>query len=219
MILLDSLTKTYSSVNGTPDVCALNGVSLTIARGEFIVIRGPSGCGKTTLLSILGGMMRPSSGTYSFDNQNLYDLSVHERARFRATRIGFVFQMFHLVHYLNVYENVRLACRSTGNSGDDARTLIDSLGLSHRMSHTPAALSAGEKQRTAIARALVNRPALVLADEPTGNLDPDNAVDIYRHLHDYNQQGGTVLVVTHGTLGDEYATSILRMKDGRLCSE
>lgn len=215
MLEIQSISKTYQTRKGP--VSALNNVSLSVGKGEFIIIRGPSGCGKTTMLLLAGGMLNPTSGKMTFEGEDLYAMPPHQRAAFRAVQIGFVFQMFHLVHYLNVLDNVRLAIKN-GNA-QNPETLLATLGLSHRLSHTPAELSAGEKQRTAIARALVNNPSLVLADEPTGNLDPDNAREIYNHLHAYQQQGGTVLVVTHGHLGDEYATRVIQMDQGKIVNQ
>lgn len=216
MIHIDNLRKTYSTTQG--EIHALDGVSLEIGQGEFVLARGPSGCGKSTLLLALGGMLRPTSGVLRVDGVNLYDISIKERARFRAERVGFVFQMFHLVNYLDVMDNVLLAARNGGVDRNrvEAAALLQRLGLGERLTHKPGELSAGEKQRAAVARALVNRPAVVLADEPTGNLDPDNASEIFRHLAEYRKQGGTVIVVTHGHGGDEHATRVIQMAAGKI---
>jgi putative ABC transport system ATP-binding protein len=148
----------------------------------------------------------------------IYALSSRERARFRAAKLGFVFQMFHLVPYLSVLDNVLLAAngKSSVDSRKRATELLEQLGLTPRQQHTPAELSAGERQRTALARALLNRPELILADEPTGNLDPDNAKEVFRHLKAFQQSGGTVVVVTHGTTAEGFAGRILEMRAGKL---
>jgi putative ABC transport system ATP-binding protein len=206
MIRLHGISKLYA--NG--EVRALDDVSLEIAEGEFVAVRGPSGSGKTTLLLTLGGMLHPDRGRAVVDGSDLYALGARDRNRFRAQKLGFVFQMYHLIPYLTVLENVRLA-------GDrEAKDLLDRLGLEHRMHHKPSQLSAGERQRTAVARALVNRPRLVLADEPTGNLDPDCAKEVLDRLKGYHDRGGTVVVVTHGDQADAYATRKLRLVRGRL---
>ena len=200
------------------EVRALDDVTFDIQVGEFVVVRGASGSGKTTLLLTLGAMQHPSSGCVVFDDQDVYDLSERQRAQFRADNIGFVFQMFHLVPYLNVLENVCLA--ATSPAGRDveaeARSLLSTLGLSHREGHTPSELSAGERQRAAIARAMLNRPKLILADEPTGNLDEDNAVEVMEALAAYNKRGGTVVVVTHGGTAEKYAHRVIRLKEGQI---
>ncbi len=175
MLRLDNVTKIYASPNG--QVHALDGVSLDVAAGEFVVLRGPSGSGKTTLLMTVAGMQKPTGGVVSFKETDLYAMTPTQRARFRADNIGFVFQMFHLVPYLNVLDNVLLASGAKGanHSPAQAQALIEKLGLSGRDSHKPSQLSAGEKQRVAIARAMLNKPRVIVADEPTGNLDPENA--------------------------------------------
>jgi putative ABC transport system ATP-binding protein len=216
MLVLEDLTKTYRT--RTREVTALAGVSLRLDPGEFIAVCGPSGSGKTTLLMMIAAMLRPSRGTVRFDERDLYGMSVPERARFRAQNIGFVFQMFHLVPYLNVLENVRIAAGALGSGDGKARAeeLLQRLGLQHRLGHRPSELSAGEKQRTAIARALLNRPRLILADEPTGNLDLENARGVLQHLQAFQREGGTVIVATHGPTAKEFATRTLRLQDGRL---
>ncbi len=216
MLILQDLTKTYRTRAG--EVKALDGVSLQIDKGEFVAVCGPSGSGKTTLLMMVAAMLRPSGGTVRFDDRDIYEMTVPVRARFRAETIGFVFQMFHLVPYLNVLENVLLAAavvhRRDGKA--HAEGLLRRLGLQHRLGHRPSELSAGEKQRTAIARALLNRPKLILADEPTGNLDPENARCVLRHLQDFQKEGGTVIVATHGPAAQESATRTINLREGRL---
>jgi len=202
------------------EVRALDNLELSVAAGDFLVVRGPSGCGKTTLLLTLGAMLRPVNGSVVVRGQDLYALSSAERAQFRARHLGFVFQMFHLVPYLNVLENVLLARPAPPSPAarTRARDLLTRLGLGDRLEHRPAALSAGERQRTAVARALLNEPELILADEPTGNLDPDNSHEVFRHLQSFQQTGGTVVVVTHGAAADAFATRVIRMAAGRILS-
>ena len=220
MITVNQLTKSYRTKEGN-SLAVFSGLDIEIGAGQFVVIRGPSGCGKTTLLLTLGGMLRPSGGSISIDGTDIYQLDGRRRAGFRASSIGFVFQMFHLVPYLDVLENVLLGASSRVVSGgrERAEQLIERLGISSRKTHRPSELSAGERQRAAIARALINQPKLVLADEPTGNLDPDNASDVVGHLADYRAEGGTVIMVTHGSAADGAADRILRMESQGLVME
>ncbi len=216
MLVLQDLTKTYRTRSG--EVKALEGVSLRIEKGEFVAVCGPSGSGKTTLLLMVAAMLRPSRGTVRLDDRDPYEMTVPQRARFRAENIGFVFQMFHLVPYLDVTENVLLAAGVLrgGDGKTRAAELLGRLGLSHRIGHRPSELSAGEKQRTAIARALLNRPRLILADEPTGNLDTENARSVLQHLQSFQKDGGTVILATHGSAAQEFATRTIHLRDGRL---
>ena len=219
MIRCDEVTKIFRK-NGS-EVTSLDRFTADIGAGEFVAVRGPSGSGKTTLLLTLGGMQRPSAGLVQFSGRDLYGLSPADRAGLRSGEIGFVFQMFHLVPYLDLMGNVLLA--SPGKPGPAVRKrageLLDKLGLAERVSHRPGELSAGERQRLAVARALLNRPKLILADEPTGNLDPENAAEVVRHLAEFHQAGGTVVLVTHGTAADTHADRILRLKQGRLLAD
>ncbi|MCP5111937.1 MAG: ABC transporter ATP-binding protein, partial [bacterium] len=176
MVSLEDVAKTYRS--GRRETRALDGVRLRVGPGEFVVIRGPSGSGKTTLLMTIAAMQSPTSGTVMVDGRELDEMSASEKARFRARTVGFVFQMFHLVPYLTVIENVLLA----GGERMRATALLERLGMAGRASHKPSELSAGERQRTAVARALLRRPKLLLADEPTGNLDPENARAVLSYL-------------------------------------
>ncbi|MCI0457069.1 MAG: ABC transporter ATP-binding protein [Gemmataceae bacterium] len=197
MLAISNLTKTYRGPAGP--VTVLDGLSLDVAAGEFVAVQGRSGCGKTTLLLTAGGLLRPDSGRVTLAGQDLYVLSEEGRARFRARHVGFVFQQFHLVPYLSVLDNVlapTLALRSP-DARDRAEQLLTTFGLAHRARHVPAELSTGERQRTALARALLNRPQLLLADEPTGNLDRDNSEIVLGHLSDFARSGGSVLLVTH----------------------
>ena len=219
MIRCDDVTKTFRK-NGA-EVLSLDRFTVQIAEGEFVAVRGPSGSGKTTLLLTLGGMQRPSAGAVQFGGRDLYGLPAAERARLRSGEIGFVFQMFHLVPYLDLLGNVLLAAPGRPSDAERERAvgLLDELGLAKRASHRPGELSAGERQRLAVARALLNRPKLILADEPTGNLDPENAAEVIRHLAAFHRDGGTVVLVTHGTAADEHAGRILRLEQGRLVAD
>jgi len=216
MLRLDNVSKRYIASQGA--VNALDDVSLEIASGEFVVLTGPSGCGKTTLLMTIAGMLRPTCGKVVFGETDLYAMSIGRRAAFRAENVGFVFQMFHLVPYLNIAENVRLPAglAKQNNSARRAAQLLEHFGLSERALHKPSQLSAGEKQRAAIARAMFNDPKLILADEPTGNLDPDNARRVLEHLSEYHRAGGTVVMVTHGNDARRHATRIIDLQSGRI---
>ena len=219
MIRCDEVTKIFRK-NGS-EVTSLDRFTAEIGTGEFVAVRGPSGSGKTTLLLTLGGMQRPSAGLVQFGGRDLYALSPADRAGLRSAEIGFVFQMFHLVPYLDLMGNVLLA--SPGKPGQAERQraagLLDELGLAKRATHRPGELSAGERQRLAVARALLNRPKVILADEPTGNLDPENAAEVIRHLGEFHQAGGTVVLVTHGTAAETHADRILRLEQGRLLAD
>ena len=216
MIRCEEITKTFCK-NGSK-VLSLDRFTMDIRDGEFIAVRGPSGSGKTTLLLTLGGMQRPSGGRVQFDEHDLYALSARERASLRSRRVGFVFQMFHLVPYLDLLSNVLLASPIKPGKGERKRAseLLEKFGLSNRIDHRPDELSAGERQRLAVARALFNRPKILLADEPTGNLDPDNAAVVIDHFVEFHQSGGTVVIVTHGTAADDFANRTIRLDQGRL---
>ena len=216
MIRCDEVTKIFRK-NGS-EVTSLDRFTAEVTEGEFVAVRGPSGSGKTTLLLTLGGMQRPSAGSVQLAGRDLYALSPAERARLRSSEIGFVFQMFHLVPYLDLLGNVLLACpgKPSAEVRQRASGLMDELGLADRASHRPGELSAGERQRLAVARALLNRPKLILADEPTGNLDPENAAEVIRHLAEFHRAGGTVVLVTHGAAADAHADRTLRLEQGRL---
>jgi putative ABC transport system ATP-binding protein len=221
MLRFENVTTLRSTTHG--EVRILDRLSLEVKAGEFVVLRGPSGCGKTTLLLTAAGMLRPTSGRVTVDGQDLYALSGRERNRFRGQHVGFVFQMFHLLPYLNVRENILLAANANrGNASatrERARDLVKRLGLEPREQHSPAALSTGERQRTAIARALLNQPKLLLADEPTGNLDEDNAQIVFGYLSQYVDDGGCVLLVTHDARAAEHATRTLQMREGQIVDQ
>lgn len=215
MIELTNLNKTYNTRQG--GVHALRDVSLRIGKGQFVAITGPSGCGKTTLMMTIGGMQRPDSGKVVFGDVDLYAMDAAARATFRAERIGFVFQMFHLVPYLTVLENIRLA--ASPQCGNDIMQLLDRLGLADRADHKPSQLSVGQRQRAAIARAMINKPGVILADEPTGNLDPENEQHVFNILSDFHRSGGTVIVITHGNAAEQFADRAVRMADGRIIGD
>jgi len=233
MVRLENISKIYRTRRG--EVKALNQVNLQVKEGEFVVIRGPSGSGKTTLLLAIGAMLRPTGGQVIVDGNDIYAMGERERARFRAENIGFVFQMFHLVPYLNAIDNVLLPAgagkRGRGDSetrehggalrpsSAEARELLERLRMSGREYHKPSELSAGERQRTAVARALVKHPRIVLADEPTGNLDPENGAQVIGYLAEFHNDGGTVIVVTHGSVADQYADRIIHLREGCIVSD
>ncbi len=215
MITCTDVVRNFATRPGA--VAGLAGLSLDVAPGEFVVIQGPSGSGKSTLLLTLGGMLRPTSGRVTVAGQDLHSLTTSARTRFRATTLGFVFQLFHLVPYLTVRQNI-LAGLPRPDASGRARVagLINELGLEERAGSLPGTLSAGERQRVALARALAKQPPLILADEPTGNLDPANAAGVFRRLDTYRRAGGTVLVVTHGPDAAPFASRVLRLEAGRI---
>jgi len=216
MIELESVSKVYRGQDG--EVRALHNVKLSVDRGEFVVVRGPSGSGKSTLLLTIGGLVRPTHGKVFVDRKNLYAMSGGDLAKFRAEKVGFVFQMFHLLPYLNVLQNVLVptlpGVRQTGRGR--ARELLEKLQMSDRLHHRPSQLSTGERQRVAIARALLNQPSLILADEPTGNLDPDNTAHVLGYLSDFHKEGGTVVLVTHEKSAEEFAQRVVLLDAGGL---
>lgn len=222
LLAVEGVSKTYQR-NGQR-VCALENVSYQLQPQQFVAICGPSGCGKSTLLFICGGLMRPDSGTVTLDDVPIYSLSADQRAHLRAARIGFVFQQFYLVPYLNVRDNVLaaslgLSSRDSKNREDLQRRATDLLGrfgLLDRAEHVPAELSTGERQRVAMARALLNRPRLVLADEPTGNLDPENSDILVEHFREFVADGGSVLLATHDQTAAQRADCVLRIQEGRM---
>jgi len=218
MLQINNVTKTYSHSQGP--VRAVDDVSLTVDAGAFVAVQGPSGCGKSTLLLMAGGLLGPDSGTVNVDNTDPYGLKPDVRAEFRARRIGFVFQQFHLVPYLTIRENILAPGMAIATPEADTRSradeLIERFGLADRQHHVPGKLSSGERQRTALARALLNRPSLLLADEPTGNLDHDNADIVLNDLKDFAKEGGAVLLVTHDDRAVSYADSVVRMQAGKI---
>lgn len=219
MLHLEGVEKTYHASDGA--VRALAGVDLKIPAGQFAIVRGPSGSGKTTLLSLIGGLATPTAGRVRVAGEDLTAMSPGARAAFRARRIGFVFQTFHLLPYLDVLGNVALAGLpgESAAAKDRARELLARFGLEHRLTHRPGELSTGECQRVAIARALLNQPPLLLADEPTGNLDPDNAAAILDLIAQYHNDGGTAVLVTHQEWVERYAQRVVILRDGIIPTE
>jgi len=216
MYRLKDVSKKYERRDDS--VIALQCDELEIATGEYVALVGPSGSGKTTLLSLLGGMLSPTSGEVWFDGQSLYGLSVGERTRIRRERIGFVFQSFNLIPYLTALENVQVPLFLTGLSPaqqrDRAAASLDRFGLGDRLTHKPSELSVGQQQRVALARTLVTDPRVILADEPTGNLDPENRQLVLKILYDCRGEGRTVVMVTHDPLAAERADRRLVLRDG-----
>jgi len=208
---------------GETRVHALRGISLEIRAGEFIAVMGASGSGKSTLMNILGCLDQPSSGTYYFEGTNVAQLDKREVARFRNRRIGFIFQGFNLLARTSAVENVELPMlyAKIGKEERDrrARSMLEMVGLGGRMNHFPSQLSGGQQQRVAVARALVNRPGMILADEPTGNLDSRTSVEIMEILQDLNARGLTILLVTHESDIARYATRQIVFRDGRIRSD
>ena len=218
MIRIENLSKAYDSKGNT--VLALSEVSSFIKEGEFVSIVGPSGSGKTTLLLCMGGLIHPSSGKVTVEGTSIYDLDFKKRAAFRLRNLGFVFQTFNLIPYLTALENVEIPLSLAGTSdvtqSERAIQLLEKLGLGDRVNHKPRELSIGQQQRVAIARALANNPKTILADEPTGNLDPDTTNETVGYLKALNETGITVVMVTHNPGVAEYARRTLRLVDGRL---
>ncbi len=218
LISLDHITKTYTGDAGP--IVAVDDVSVSVEAGEFVAVVGPSGCGKTTLLLVAGGLLRPENGEVSIDGTEPDSLSGEQRARFRAEQIGFVFQQFHLVPYLNVLDNVMAPALVTGETSarERAGILVERFGLADRLGHRPGQLSTGERQRVALARALLNEPRVILADEPTGNLDGDNSEQVLQALKTFADEGGAVLLVTHDPDAVAFAGRQVVLQGGQLAS-
>ncbi|CUS92622.1 putative ABC transport system ATP-binding protein [Candidatus Kryptonium thompsonii] len=218
LLELKNVTKHY--LTGSEVVKALEDVTLEVKYGEFVVIMGPSGSGKSTLLSIIGGLNRPTSGTVVVDGIDIYSLSQEKLADFRREYIGFVFQSFYLIPYLTVLENVMLPLIVTDYTKEQkiakAKEILERVGLSSKMKRFPDELSGGEQQRVAIARALVNEPLLILADEPTGNLDSLTGIEIMKLFKELNDSGKTIIVVTHNPENAKFADRCVYVKDGKL---
>lgn len=216
LVEIQDAEKSYHKAGGS--VRAVDGLSLSMDSGDFLAVQGPSGCGKSTLLLLAGGLLAPDSGVVRVGGEEPYAMTADARSKFRAENIGFVFQQFHLVPYLTVLENVLAPAIATGAAGTEprARELIGQLGLSHRLDHTPGELSSGERQRTALARALLNGPKVLLADEPTGNLDAGNADEVLRHLREFASSGGAVLLVTHDAQAAAAADKVIHLSEGRI---
>ncbi len=218
MIELQQLTKRHRA--GDVETTALNAIDLHIEAGEYVAVTGPSGCGKSTLLGLLGLLDRPSAGRYLLQGDDVTQLGERQLAAIRRGRIGFVFQSFNLVDELSVAANVQLALRYSALPEKAQRTrvaeVLERLGLTHRAAHHPSQLSGGQQQRVAIARAIAARPALLLADEPTGNLDSAHGADVMRLLRELNAEGTTLVMVTHSAEHAAMASRTVRLLDGRV---
>jgi len=216
MLEFKNISKWFDGPEGK--VTALDEVCLSVSSGEFLAVRGPSGCGKTTLLLTAGGLLRPNTGQVSLDGYDPYALNPEMRSRMRASMIGFVFQQFHLIPYLTVQQNILAPSLALPAKEADqrAKELVSRFGLDDRAGHVPSQLSTGQRQRTALARALLNKPKIILADEPTGNLDESNSDIVFGYLSQYVAEGGCVLLVTHDARAAKHATRTLQMVDGRL---
>jgi ABC-type lipoprotein export system ATPase subunit len=216
MLELEQIDKRFFKDNDQIEV--LRNVNLKVTPGEFIAVQGVSGSGKTTLLLIAGGLLHPDKGSVLSNNESLYEKTSEERAKFRAINFGFVFQQYHLVSYLTILENVLLPALALKSENDyqRAKHLIKEFGLSHRINHLPAELSAGEKQRTSLARALLHAPKVLFADEITGNLDEENSSIVMNALRKFSDEGGSVLFVTHDKVRAKMADRIVKIEKYRL---
>jgi putative ABC transport system ATP-binding protein len=215
---LEAITKSYTRRGH--EVVAFRAASVSIGKGEYVAIVGPSGSGKTSLLSMLGGMLSPNLGRVLFCETSLYDLSVEDRTRLRRQNIGFVFQTFNLVPYLSAIENVQLPLYLAGLSPDAQREqalkLLDRVGLGDRVDHKPCELSVGQQQRVALARTLSNNPPVILADEPTGNLDPDSRAQVLDFFDELHAEGHTIVMVTHDVAAADRAERRLSLRAGEI---
>ena len=221
MLTMRDLSRVYRT--DTIETTALDGVNLDIADGEFVAIMGPSGCGKSTLLNVLGMLDSPTSGSYVFNGQEVAGLPESQLADVRKKNIGFIFQSFNLVDELTVRENVELALLYHNVSASERRqradAVMDKVGIGHRAKHRPSQLSGGQQQRVAVARALVGSPKLILADEPTGNLDTAHGEEVMKMLQQLNSEGSTIVMVTHSPAHADYAGRVVNMLDGRILQE
>jgi putative ABC transport system ATP-binding protein len=222
IIQADQLTKVYKL--GKVDVPALNGVSFSVKKGEFVSIVGPSGSGKSTLFYILGGLTPPTSGSVFIDGVDFGKLSDAERTEMRKRKIGFVFQKFNLLPTLSARDNIAIAHDIAGKNGaiDEShlKRVSDFLGITDRLDHRPSEMSGGQQQRVALARALVNQPSIILADEPTGNLDTKSSDQVLKMLRQSNQEfGQTVLMITHNPAAATYGDRVIHMRDGEIVTE
>lgn len=221
MIQLQQLNRIFRT--SELETTALNQIDLQINQGDFVAIMGPSGCGKSTLLSILGMLDSPSSGAYLFEGTDIANYSEKQLAQLRKTKLGFVFQSFNLIDELTVFQNVELPLQYQGVPTAERKQRVEAIlkrmQIDHRADHLPLQLSGGQQQRVAVARALVINPALILADEPTGNLDSKNSEEVMQMLRQLNQDGTTVVMVTHSEHEARYASRIVRMLDGQIITE
>jgi putative ABC transport system ATP-binding protein len=221
MIKTNDLTKVFRTEE--VETTALNKVTLEVKEGEYVAVMGPSGCGKSTLLNILGLLDNPTSGSYIFNGTEVANLKERDRTIFRKGNIGFVFQSFNLIDELNVYENVELPLiylkMKTGDRKKRVEEVLERMKISHRAKHFPQQLSGGQQQRVAIARAVVANPKLILADEPTGNLDSKNGIEVINLLTELNKEGTTIIMVTHSDRDASYAHRVVNLFDGQVVTE
>jgi putative ABC transport system ATP-binding protein len=221
MIKTEKLTKVFSTEE--IETYALNGVDIHVEKGEFVAIMGPSGCGKSTMLNIIGLLDNPTSGTYVFNGTEVSNLKEKNRTQFRKGNIGFVFQSFNLIDELNVHENVELPLLYLKMKSSERKKRVDEIlsrmKIGHRAKHFPQQLSGGQQQRVAIARAVVSNPKLILADEPTGNLDTKNGIEVMNLLSELNQEGATIVMVTHSERDAGFAHRTINLLDGQVIVE
>jgi putative ABC transport system ATP-binding protein len=221
MIKISELEKIYRTEE--VETVALNKLSVEVKSGEFVAVMGPSGCGKSTLLNILGMLDDPDSGSYKFNDIEIAGFNERKRAHLRKHNLGFVFQSFNLIDELTVYENVELPLIYTKVNNAERKKrveeVLDKMQIMHRRNHFPQQLSGGQQQRVAVARAVVNKPKLILADEPTGNLDSKNGTEVMQLLTDLNEHGTTIVMVTHSEHDARYSHRIIRMLDGQTVTE
>ena len=221
MLNMREVSRVYRT--DTVETTALDGIFLDVADGEFVAIMGPSGCGKSTLLNVIGMLDSPTSGSYVFNGTEVAGLSESRLADFRKRNIGFIFQSFNLVDELSVRENIELALLYHNVPSGERRTrvdeVMDKVGIAHRAKHRPSQLSGGQQQRVAVARALVAAPKLILADEPTGNLDTAHGEEVMKMLQALNAEGSTIVMVTHSPTHADYAGRVVNMLDGRILVE
>ncbi|MDB5703948.1 MAG: transporter [Sphingomonas bacterium] len=221
MLEMRALSRTYRT--DTIETTALDAIDLDIADGEFVAVMGPSGCGKSTLLNLMGMLDSPSNGSYVFNGQEVAGLGESRLAEVRKANIGFIFQSFNLVDELSVRENIELALlyHDVAAAERKRRTdaVMDRVGIAHRARHRPSQLSGGQQQRVAVARALVAEPKLILADEPTGNLDTNHGDEVMRMLQQLNAEGSTIVMVTHSPAHADYASRVVNMLDGRILQQ
>ncbi len=221
MITTSNLNKLYTTEE--VETTALNDVTMAVDQGEFVAVMGPSGCGKSTLLNILGLLDNPSGGEYYFLDQEVSGHSERQRANLRKANIGFVFQSFNLIDELTVYENIELPLIYLGTSKQERKERVDAamahMQIPHRRNHFPQQLSGGQQQRVAVARAVIGNPKLILADEPTGNLDSANGAEVMELLNGLNEAGTTIIMVTHDQTLADHAHRIIRLFDGRIVQE
>jgi len=220
IIATESLVKHYG--RGKKEVSGLAGVNLTVDKGDYLALVGPSGSGKTTLLLSLGGLIRPTSGKVTIDGISIYDLKPAERIELRRSKIGFLFQTFNLIPYLSALENTQVPLMIAGKSREEQETVAQStlerVGLGDRLHHKPSELSIGQQQRVALARTLANSPSMILADEPTGNLDPATVDSVAEMLRELNDEGITIIMVTHDPRMAAHAGRVAELVDGRMAA-